>query len=76
MKASTTTIEEKQSAMTPIIGFRTTRRDAPKAIRTPVLITGAAEATGTSLTAPSQTADYIYRIAALTAGLALLATVV
>jgi len=64
--------------MTPLVGFRTETANDPKGslaeIRPAALI---AEATGTAAVGSSSAAaDYAYRIAALTAGLALLATFV
>ena len=68
--------------MTPPIGFRTTDKTGnPKGtlneIRPPAAIPGAtaSPALRPSATSPSRTADYTYRIAALAAGLALLASV-
>ena len=69
--------------MNPPIGFRTTDKTGnPKGtlneIRPAAAVTGAAtpETLRSSVaTSPSRTADYTYRIAALAAGLALLASV-
>jgi hypothetical protein len=62
--------------MTPLIGFRANRKldeqDTLLPVHPPAVIAGAiSEADG----AASRAADYAYRIAAVTAGLVLLATV-
>ncbi|HEY0161449.1 MAG TPA: hypothetical protein VGB69_02115 [Edaphobacter sp.] len=59
--------------MTPPIGFRTDKEaDSITGIRP---VQAAPDAAPATAAAPSRTADYAYRIAALTAGLILLATV-
>lgn len=62
--------------MTPLIGFRTDKTPESEGsmmeIRPPASISSSAESSQAS---PSRAADYAYRIAALTAGLILLATV-
>lgn len=65
--------------MTPLIAFRTGKKDPQGSlleIHSPAAIPGAAPVAGVAGTAnPSRAADYAYRIAAVTAGLVLLATV-
>lgn len=65
--------------MTPLIGFRTKRNVDSQAIlmqvRPSAITANAAPISGESVVAPSRAADYAYRIAAVTAGLVLLATV-
>jgi hypothetical protein len=60
--------------MTPPIAFRTDNTNNPKGtlmeIRTPVLNDATSDAPS-----PSRVSDYAYRIAALTAGIALLASI-
>jgi hypothetical protein len=64
--------------MNPLIGFRTETTNAPQGSLAEIRPAAAiAEATGTAAVGPSlSAADYAYRIAALTAGLAFLATFV
>lgn len=61
--------------MTPPIGFRTDNANNPNGtlveIRTPSVLSDSAS----DATAPSRVSDYVYRIAALTAGIALLASI-
>ncbi|HEY2038224.1 MAG TPA: hypothetical protein VGG95_01075 [Edaphobacter sp.] len=59
--------------MTPLIGFRTSRQADPGGTLAQVIPSTAA-AVGPALETPSRAADYAYRIAALAAGLVLLAT--
>lgn len=59
--------------MTPPIGFRTDNPNDPKGtlmeIRPPAVLND------TGAPSPSRVSDYVYRIAALTAGIALLASI-
>jgi len=61
--------------MTPPIGFRTDNANDPKGtlmeIRTPSVL----NETASDAPSPSRVTDYVYRIAALTAGIALLASI-
>jgi hypothetical protein len=61
--------------MTPPIGFRTDNTNDPQGtlmeIRTPAALRDAAP----EVPSPSRVSDYVYRIAALTAGIALLASI-
>jgi len=56
--------------MTPLIGFRTGRKVDGSLVEVPPQTAGISAASET----PSRAADYAYRIAALAAGLVLLAT--
>ncbi|HEU4634567.1 MAG TPA: hypothetical protein VFS41_00195 [Edaphobacter sp.] len=62
--------------MTPLIGFRTNRRldqqGSVLTVHTPAIAAGACADAGVE---SSRVADYAYRIAAVTAGLVFLATV-
>jgi hypothetical protein len=60
--------------MTPPIGFRTDNSSKTGGTVIPIMPTAAIGGEGATLVAPSQFADYAYRIAALTAGIALLTT--
>ena len=60
--------------MTPPIGFRTDASTDATTTLIPIGPAAALACDGASIASPSQFADYAYRIAALTAGLALLAT--
>lgn len=60
--------------MTPPIGFRTDASTDASATLVPIGSAAVLGCDGATHTPASQFADYAYRIAALTAGLALLAT--
>jgi hypothetical protein len=60
--------------MTPPIGFRTDTSTKASSTLIPIRSTVAVACDGPPLAPTSQFADYAYRVAALTAGLALLAT--
>ncbi|MBS1798261.1 MAG: hypothetical protein JSS95_00400 [Acidobacteria bacterium] len=62
--------------MTPPIGFRTDTSNDAAATLVPIGPVATLACDGATLAPTSRFADYAYRIAALTAGLALLATFV
>ena len=61
--------------MTPPIGFRTDKTNNPKGTLMEIRTPSAPNDAAFDAPSPSRVSDYAYRIAALTAGIALLASI-